>query len=380
MTQRTFKTVVGQLLSEAGITLNGSQPFDIQVKDERFFGRFLSDGTLGLGESYMDGWWESAELEEMMARFARAGLSRKFSSSARFVMNALRARILNEGNCKNAAQGVERHYDIGNDLYEAMLDSTMTYTCAFWPGATDLAGAQRGKLELVCRKLMLAPGQTVLDIGCGWGGFAAYAARNYGVSVVGITNSREQAKAAQTRCADLPVEIRLQDYREINGTFDRVLSIGMFEHVCYKNHRTYMETVHRCLKPDGLSLLHTMGRKKTVARGNDQWITRYIFPNTQVPSALQIGEAIDDLFVVEDWENLSTNYEKTLLAWHRNFEENWPQLSAKYSERFHRMWRYYLLVFAGWYRARALQLWQVVLSKEGIVGGYPWAQNRTRFV
>ncbi len=378
MSNRTYRTLVTQILSEAGLAVGRERPFDLHVKDERFYGRFLADGTLGLGESYVEGWWECDDLAEMMARFARAGLSRKFGRSPRVVLNTLRARIANEGSPKNAEEGVRAHYDIGHDLYEAMLDDTLVYTCAFWSGTETLGQAQRQKLELVCRKLLLAPGQTVLDIGCGWGGFAEYATKHYGVSVVGITNSREQAAAARLRCAGLPVEIRLGDYREATGTFDRVASMGMFEHVGYKNHRAYMELVGRCLKDDGVTLVHTMGRRKSVVRGNDQWITKYIFPNTQVPSVQQIGEAIDDLFVVEDWENLSVNYEKTLLAWHANFERNWPSLEARYGERFHRMWRYYLLIFAGWYRARALQLWQVVLTKDGMPGGYPYQQSRTR--
>jgi cyclopropane-fatty-acyl-phospholipid synthase len=378
VSNRTYKTLVTQMLSEAGIAVGKSRPFDIEVKDERFYARFLADGTLGLGESYMDGWWECEALDEMMARFARAGLSRKFGRSPQVVLSMLRARLTNEGSPSNAEEGVRAHYDIGNDLYEAMLDDTMVYTCAFWTGAKDLGQAQEQKLELVCRKLLLAPGLTVLDIGCGWGGFAEYAAKHYGVSVVGVTNSREQAAAARLRCKGLPVEIRLGDYRDTKGVYDRVVSMGMFEHVCYKNHRSYMELVDRCLKDDGLSLLHTMGRKKSVVRGNDQWITTYIFPNTQVPSVQQIGEAIDDLFVMEDWENLSVNYEKTLLAWLENFDNNWPSLEPRYGERFRRMWRYYLLICAGWYRARALQLWQVVLSKNGIPGGYPYQQERTR--
>lgn len=378
MSQRQVKTMVVDIFAEAGITLDGTRPFDLQVKNDGFYGRFLTDGTLGLGESYMDGWWECDDIAQMIAYFSRAGLSRKFAGNARFLLNRFRAQFGNEGTKANAADGIRRHYDIGDDLYRAMLDERMVYTCAFWNDATTLAEAQVNKMELVCRKLDLKPGMKVLDIGCGWGSFAKYAVEKYGVEVVGVTNSVAQANLARELCAGLPIEIRLQDYRDITGSFDRVLSIGMFEHVCYKNHRTYMETVHRVLKDDGLTLVHTMGRKKSVVRGNDQWITTYIFPNTQVPSPAQIGEAIDDLFVLEDWENLSINYEKTLLAWNDNFEANWPQLSSSYDERFRRMWRYYLLLCAGWYRSRALQLFQVVLSKDGLLGGYRWQQERTR--
>ncbi len=365
-----MKSMTASLFAEAGIALDGKRPFDLRVRNQGFHDRFLAEGTLGLGESYMDGWWECDALDEMMARFSRASLSKKFASHPRFLVNKLRAGIANQGNRANADRGVRSHYDLGDDLYRAMLDERMIYTCGYWKNATTLAEAQEHKMDLVARKLGFAPGMSVLDIGCGWGGFAEYVSRKYGVSVVGVTNSRAQAKAARERCRGLAVEIRLEDYRETRGRFDRVVSMGMFEHVCYKNHRAYMELVHRCLADDGLSLLHTMGRKKSLVRGNDQWITKYIFPNTQVPSVEQVGAAIDDLFVMEDWENLSVNYERTLLAWQRNFEANWPSLEGKYDERFRRMWNYYLLIFAGWYRSRALQLWHVVLSKHGVPGGY----------
>ncbi len=377
---RNYKKVCEELFAECNVKINGAAASDIIVHDERIFAAIIRNGTLGLGESYMQGWWDCDDIPEMMAKFSKAKISQKFRKNPYFIFNRIRALVLNEGDTENAAFGVRTHYDIGNDLYRSMLDSRLTYTCGYWNNARTLEEAQRDKLELICRKLELRPGMKVLDIGCGWGSFMKYAAENYGVSCVGVSNSVEQVKYGKELCQNLPIEFRLQDYREAEGQFDRVLSVGMFEHVCYKNHRTYMEVVHRCLKDDGLSLLHTMGRTKSMVRGNDQWITKYIFPNTQVPSVAQVGESIDGLFVMEDWENLSTDYEKTLLAWYRNFDENWDALRDSYGDQFYRMWKYYLLICAGWYRSRVLQLWQVVLTKDGVPGGYQWQKSRKGLV
>lgn len=245
----------------------------------------------------------------------------------------------------------------------------MVYTCGYWKNAKDLDEAQEAKLDLVCRKIGLASGQRVLDIGCGWGSFAKFAAENYGAQVVGITVSKEQVRLAQERCAGWPVEIRLQDYRAMRETFDRVISLGMFEHVGYKNYRTYFEVARRCLKEDGLFLLHTIGGNVS-AKSTDPWIDKYIFPNSMIPSAAQIAKAAEGLFVMEDWHNFGADYDKTLLAWYQNVESHWLELSTRYDERFHRMWRYYLLSCAGSFRVRVNQLWQIVYSKQGVQGGY----------
>jgi cyclopropane-fatty-acyl-phospholipid synthase len=250
-----------------------------------------------------------------------------------------------------------------------MLDKRMVYTCGYWKDAKTLDEAQEAKLDLTCKKLNLKPGMKVLDIGCGWGSFAKYAAEKYKVKVVGITVSKEQAVLAKALCKGLPIEIRLQDYRDLNEKFDRIVSLGMFEHVGYKNYKTYMKVVHRCLKDDGLFLLHTIGGNKSV-KSTDPWIDKYIFPNSMLPSIKQMGDAIEDYFVMEDWHNFSADYDKTLMAWYNNFENSWNKLKDDYDERFHRMWRYYLLACAGTFRARKSQLWQIVLSKDGIKEGY----------
>ncbi len=363
------REVLSELLQCADIQVNGDRPWDIQVHNEKAYARFLSEGTLGLGESYMDGWWDCAALDEFIFRALRGRLESQIHWW-RLALPYLTARVINMQRPSRAFQVGEAHYDLGNDLFEVMLDNRMVYSCAYWKNAQDLDAAQEQKLDLICRKLFLEPGMRMLDIGCGWGALARHAAENYGVSVVGITVSKEQVLHAREHVAGLPIEIRFQDYREIKETFDRVVSVGMFEHVGYKNYRRFMSVVQRCLNdPGGLFLLHTIGRRKT-AYHYDPWMAKYIFPNGQLPSAKQIMEAADGEMIIEDWHNFGTDYDRTLLAWCQNFESNWVYLGQKYGERFRRMWRYYLLTCAGTFRARYNHLWQIVLSKQGVSGGY----------
>jgi cyclopropane-fatty-acyl-phospholipid synthase len=265
---------------------------------------------------------------------------------------------------RRAFQVGEQHYDIGNDVYGAMLDPTMSYSCGYWAEADDLAAAQMAKLDLICRKLKLQPGERLLDIGCGWGGLARHAASHYGVEVMGITVSREQQKWAQQQCAGLPVQVELMDYRALQGSFDKVVSVGMFEHVGPKNYDTYFDTVHRLLADDGLFLLHTIGDFET-SNYNDHWMDRYIFPNGILPSASQIADALEPRLVFHDWHNFGPDYDRTLMAWWANFQAAWPTLQQRYSERFYRMWQYYLHSCAGLFRSGQGQLWQLVIAKRG---------------
>jgi cyclopropane-fatty-acyl-phospholipid synthase len=356
------------LLSLADVEISGVRPWDIRVHDDRFFQRVLAQGSLGLGESYMDGWWDCDKLDEFFHRILRVDLEWKAKQRLRLV-DLLKAKLVNLQRPSRAFEIGKRHYDIGNDLYRYMLDKRMIYSCAYWKDASTLDEAQEAKLDLVCRKLDLRPGMRVLDIGCGWGGTARFAAEHYGVEVVGITVCEEQVKAAHEMRKSLPVEIRLQDYRNLEGTFDRILSIGMFEHVGYKNYRTFMRVVRGRLRQDGFFLLQTIGRNRS-GTTTDRWISRYIFPNSMLPSATQICAAVEGLFIMEDWHSFGADYDKTLMGWYRNFEGNWDAIKKNYGERFHRMWRYYLLSCAGSFRARQNQLWQIVLSPAGVQGGY----------
>ena len=363
------KRQLEELLAIADIRINGTRPFDIAVKDERLYGRVLQQGSLGLGEAYMDDWWECARLDELFTRVLVARLDERVRQSWGLLARAAWARIANPQNPSRAFKVGQYHYDMGNDLYQAMLDTRMTYTCGYWDNVTTLDDAQEAKLDLVCRKIGLKAGDRVLDIGCGWGSFAKFAAEKYGARVVGITVSKNQVELGREMCKGLPVEIRLQDYRDVREQFDHIISLGMFEHVGYKNYQTYMEVARRCLKPDGLFLLHTIGGNRSVT-STDAWIGKYIFPNSMLPSISQISRAVEGLFVVEDWHNFGADYDKTLMAWHANVEHHWGHLQSRYDERFHRMWRYYLLSCAGSFRARRNQLWQIVLSPSGVRGGY----------
>jgi cyclopropane-fatty-acyl-phospholipid synthase len=356
------------LLAGAGVALDGSNPWDIRVHDERFFGRVLRKRSLGLGESYVDGWWDCERLDELVFRAIRAGLHVEMRRPA--LPRRLKIALMNPGRRSKAFEVGERHYDIGNDLYERMLDRRMTYSCALWhTGARDLDQAQEAKLDLICRKLGLVPGMRLLDVGCGWGSLAVFAAERYGVSVVGITVSKQQVELARLRAAGLPVEIRLQDYRALDEGFDAVASVGMFEHVGARNYRTFMDVVRRCLKGDGLFLLHTIG-SSTSETTIEPWVEKYVFPNSLIPSIRQIAAAAEGRFVVEDWQNFGADYDPTLMAWFANFSARWDELAPRYGERFRRLWTYYLLTSAGGFRARYNQLWQIVLSPRGRIGGW----------
>jgi cyclopropane-fatty-acyl-phospholipid synthase len=355
---------VQQLLDQADVQINGSRPFDIRVHDHRFFSRALSEGMLGLGESYMDGWWDCDAIDECFYRILQADLEKEAGRSLRIILYSLRARLFNRQKKSRAYEVGEEHYDVGNDLYRRMLDSRMVYTCGYWRNAENLDQAQEAKLDLVCRKIGLEPGMTVLDIGCGWGSFAKYAAEKYGAKVTGLTVSRDQVEWGNKMAEGLPVEIKLQDYRDAEGSYDRVISIGVMEHVGWKNYRTYMDTVDRTMKDDGIAFFHTIGAN-TTNTSTDAWTDKYIFPNGMLPSIAYLGRAMEGLFVMEDWHNFGPDYDRTLLAWHRNFENAWPELKKDYSERFYRMWRFYLLTAAAGFRSRRNQLWQVVMTKPG---------------
>lgn len=358
------------LLKHADIEVNGPDPWDIQVKDERLYARVIAQGSLGLGEAYMDGWWECQDIAEFVSRVQRVDLGRKLPRTWHTMWMAAKAYLSNLQSRRKAWEVNHVHYDLDNDLYQKMLDPRMVYTCGYWEsGAKDLAQAQEAKLDLVCRKIGLKAGQRILDIGCGFGSFAKYAAEKYGAIVVGITLSKEQRALGQEMCKGLPVEIRLQDYRDVNEPFDHIVSIGMFEAVGLKNFRRYMEVAHRCLKDGGVFLLHTIGQNVSSVIG-EPWLDRYIFPNGLLPSIAQIGRSIERLFVMEDWHNFGVSYDRTLHAWYKNFLASWDSLKNRYDERFMRMWTFYLMSCAGAFRARHIQLWQIVLTKDGLVGGY----------
>ena len=371
--QTAPQQLVADLLGKADIRINGGRPWDMRLHDPAALERALAEGNLGLGEAYMAGAWDSDQLDGFFDHLLRAHIDREIHP-ARLAWHALKVRAMNRQNRRRAWQVGQAHYDLGNAFYEAMLDPLMAYSCGYWRDAATLADAQRAKLDLICRKLDLRPGMRMLDIGCGWGSLMGFAAEHYGVRCIGVTVSKEQAAYGRERYAGLPLEFRLQDYRELDGQaldgrVDRIVSVGMFEHVGRKNHRRYMQVVARCLADDGLFLLHTIGKNRRHSTP-DRWIDKHIFPNGDLPSVGQVGDAIDGIFVAEDLHNFGADYDRTLMAWHANFEAAWPRFAERLGETFHRKWRYYLLSCAGAFRARQLQLWQWVLSKDGVRGGY----------
>jgi len=369
---------VERLLASADVRVDGVRPWDLRVHESRLYARLLAQGSLGLGESYMDGWWDADDLDGLLTRLLAARLEHRVTGLAGW-LDAVRAATLNLQSRRRAFRVGKRHYDLGNDLYHAMLGRHLVYSCAYWRDAhgveaPDLDAAQLAKLDLVCRKLGLQPGMHVLDIGCGWGEALAFAARRYGVSGVGVTVSCEQAEYARRLCDGLPIEIRVRDYRDLDEPFDRIFSLGMFEHVGVRNYARYFDVVRRCLRDDaatggGLFLLHTIGSNQSVTH-TDPWIARYIFPNSMLPSGEQVMAASEGRFVLEDWHGFGADYDRTLQAWRANIEAAWDGLPPRYDERFRRMWRYYLAAAMASFRGRHSQLWQLVLSPRGVPGGY----------
>lgn len=346
------------------IKINGSRPPDLQIHNKRFYSKILFQGLLGLGEAYMDGWWDCEALDQFCDVMIRANIFDKVRYTPNLLLLLTQLKLFNLQKSPRAFMIAEGHYDIGNDLFKAMLDKRMVYSCAYWKNASSLDEAQEAKLDLICRKLHLKEGMRILDIGCGWGSFAKYAAEKYGVNVVGVTVSKEQADLVRVECKNPPIEIRLQDYREVNEPFDRVISIGMFEHVGPKNYKAFMRMVHRCLKDDGLFLLHTIGRNDSRCMQLGPWLLKYIFPNGQIPTPSQITNETEGLFDLIDWHEFGADYDPTLMAWFNNFHKNWPEIKSQYNERFYRMWKYYLLSCAGAFRARVMHIWQIVFAKK----------------
>lgn len=360
MVDDIYRKKISDLLALANVGVDGENPWDIQVHNPEFFKRVIGQGSLGLGESYMDNWWNAEALDELFYRLIRARLQSKVTT-VRDKLFYVYAHLVNRQKGKKAFEVGSQHYDAGNDLYERMLDKRMIYTCGYWQDATNLDEAQEHKLELVCRKLKLEPGMRVLDIGCGWGGAARYMAEKYDVEVVGISVSQEQVNMANDQSKGLNVSFRFQDYRDLNDSFDRIYSLGMFEHVGFKNYPDYFQMANRCLKEGGLFLLHTIGFQYT-SELVDPWIERYIFPNSILPSAELIGRDSARLFTIEDWHNFGLDYYKTLHAWNDNITAAWVDLPT-YDEEFRRMWHYYLMCSAGSFKACTNHLWQIVLSK-----------------
>lgn len=367
--------MVQELLSIADIKINGGRSFDINVHDQRFFDRVLSQGSLGLGEAYMDEWWSCRAIDELMYKLLSSKLENQVRKNLRFQFGSMLALFFNMQTKQRSHRVAHVHYDLDNELYRHMLGSSMSYTCAYWKQANTLDQAQQNKYHLICRKLNLKAGDKVLELGCGWGTFAKFAATHYDCELVSVNISKQQVTYAKEICKGLPIEVYLCDYRDMNVynpnhiQFDKIVSIGMCEHVGFKNYKTLMKIANANIKNHGLFLLHTIGANRFSAQC-EPWLGKYIFPGGVVPSIWGLGKAMENEFIMEDWHNFGNYYDHTLMAWHQNFSTYWDLLKERFDNRFYRMWVYYLLSSAGAFRARSSQLWQIVLSKNGVPGGY----------
>jgi cyclopropane-fatty-acyl-phospholipid synthase len=362
------RSAIQRLLDIADVKIDGDRPWDIQVHNEGLYDRVMAGGSLALGEAYMDRWWDCANLDEFFTRILKAGLDSEFHSWSE-LLHVATTYVASLQERLHPTHASQAHYDIGNDLYRIMLGSRMLYSSGYWQNAETLDEAQEAKLELICRKLDLHAGLSVLEIGCGWGGAARYMAEQFDVKVTGITTSREQAAYAIEYCHGLPIEILVQDYRDVTGEFDRICSVGMLEHVGHANYGNFMRCVRDSLRDDGRFLLHSIGGNQ-VSTGRDPWLETYIFPHSMLPAPRQLCQATEGLFVMEDWHNFGADYDRTLMSWFHNFEAAWPTMFERYGDRFGRMWRYYLLCCAGTFRARKSQFWQILYSPQGIPGGF----------
>ncbi len=368
-----YKQQAKILLAVADIKIDGKRSQDVQVHNDNFYKRLFRKGSMGVGESYMEGWWDSKHLDDTFYHVFRADMPKKLGGKWKLAVYAASGVVLNLQTGRKAYKNAQHHYDIGNDLYEPMLGKTMAYTCAYWEwGAKDIDQAQEDKFELICKKLGLKKGMKVLDPGCGWGGLSAYMAKKYKVEVTCFTPAHEQITFIKKNTKGLKVTPKLttwQDFKS-NQKFDRIASIGMMEHVGPKNYKAYLKKMSNLLADDGLMLLHTIGNNKTTSR-TDPWLDKYIFPGAVLPSVRNISKAAENLFVMEDWHSMGANYDKTLMCWYNNFKKSYSDLDHdKYDEKFYRMWEFYLLTCAALFRARSTQLWQIVYSKRGVLGGY----------
>jgi cyclopropane-fatty-acyl-phospholipid synthase len=361
---------VAELFRLADIEIGGSRPWDIRIHQERFYQRVMAQGSLGLGEAYMDGDWECEALDQFFDRVIGHRLSDRLGFTLPLALLVAVSRFQNRQTMKRARQAADVHYDLPVDIFEATFDTRLTGSCGYWQNAATLDEAQDAKLDLICRKIGLQRGDTVLDIGCGWGSFLGYAAEHYGADCLGVTVSPVQAEYAKRRYAGLPVKPLLQDYRDYAGPkADHLVSMGMFEHVGAKNYRTYFECARRYMKEDGLFLLHTIWENERYPT-IDTWQNKYIFPNGDLPSVGEIATAVEGLFVVEDVHNFGVYYDKTLMAWNEKFQSHRSEMVSKHGERFCRMWEYYLMQSAGAFRCRHISVGQFVLSPHGLRGGY----------
>lgn len=341
----------------------------IHIHDSGFFRRLMWRPGLALGEAYMDGAFsiEAGSLHDFL-EILLISTTRREPRGVLGEAAAKAASLVSRNDGTRASRNVQHHYDIDHRLYEMFLDEDLQYSCAYWrDGVTSLEQAQRDKKHHIARKLMLEPGMQVLDIGCGWGGLALTLARDYGVEVTGVTLSVDQFETATRRVQEAglsdKITIKLQDYRNETGTFDRIVSVGMFEHVGRRNFDEFFEHLDRLLKPDGTALLHTIGRMAKPAPIN-AWMRKYIFPGAYLPSLSQLMPILERRGIwLADLEMLRIHYAKTLEVWDERFQARRAEIEERFDARFCRMWEFYLQLNVLAFQYRSLVVFQLQLAK-----------------
>ena len=369
---RTGTLKVRDARGEVRVFGDGSgKPVAIRFNDAKAQRAFLLDPHLAFAEAYMDRHVEieAGSIYDVLSLFSKNLGRGDFPYWMRLADSfRRRTRLARQANDPSKSkQNVSRHYDLPGSLYELFLDEDRQYSCAYFEKGTEtLEEAQLAKKRHIASKLCLKPGHRVLDIGCGWGGLSLHLAKENGAKVLGITLSDEQERYACARAAKTGADVsfRLLDYRLVDETFDRIVSVGMFEHVGLPNYLTFFEKVNACLKSDGIALLHTIGRLSGPGFTNP-FIAKYIFPGGYAPALSEIAPAIEKSgLLITDIEVLRLHYADTLAAWRRNFESAWEKVASMMSERFCRMWEYYLAGCEVSFRYQNLAIFQIQLAKQ----------------
>jgi cyclopropane-fatty-acyl-phospholipid synthase len=367
---KSEKETVETFLNECEIQIDGANQGDIIVKDDRFYSMCINYGELGFGESYMYGYWDSKNLYETLYNGIKNCHKVSYMNLNSIAFNRyFNNMFYNNQTIDKASADVQAHYNKGNDLYERMLDKTnMQYTCGFFQDTNDLETAQIQKLNIIAQKLNLKPGEKLLDIGCGWGNLINFMTTNYGVKGIGITISSEQLKFCKEKYKDNKnAEFLLIDYRNIpdDMKFDKIVSVGMFEHVGKKNFEEYFDIVYKHLNDDGLALIHTMGQQSKMinATAHSEWIDKYIFPGGEIPDWEDLSKIISKRFFIHDWHNFGKYYARTFEAWYNNINKRWNEI-PNYNEEFRRMWNFYLVSFIVNFDLCRLLLFQILISKK----------------
>lgn len=356
-----FKLTLTTLLREANIEPNGASPWDPQIKDERFYRTVLLRGSVGLGDAYLNGWWECADISGFILRIIKSGIHLRVPRVDIF-LRRLRFGLIDAQNRIRSKRVAELHYDEDPYIFEVMLGSTNSYTCARWKGVITLDAAQQQKMDLLCKKAGLSSGMTVLDIGSGWGGFLAYAAERYQVRGIGLTISKTQLDYARKRYGNLPVEFRLQDYRDFVGGVDAVVSICVIEHVGSDHYREYFQKVRETLtREDGFFAMQCILACDTQAR-MDPWTEKHIFPNGILPTLERIENAVEGILHIVDREFFRDDYVRTFSAWYENLVRNKNAIIARCGVRYFRKYEYYLCLYIAGFGSGRIDVGQFVLS------------------